>query len=145
MDSAANVLNRVIYNLVPKLIQHFIRLQRIGEQRRASGHVFADFGLKGLLLPVRYDRGADLAWLSILAAFQNAHHHRFVFAARACDLHGPHVLVHVPRLLPDECFVRLHFAGQFIRRFHAEGHADSVIQKPCCLLCDVQGAGDLAA
>ena len=102
--------------------------------------MFADFRLESFLLPIRYYLRPYLARLSVLAAFEDSHHHCLVFAARSSDLPRSDIGVHVAGFLPDEGFVRFNVAGEFVGRLHTESNADSVIQKPCRFLCDIQGA-----
>jgi hypothetical protein len=82
--------------------------------------MLTDFTLKRFLPAIRYDIRAYLPRLAILAAFQNAHDHRLVFSVRASDLAGADILMHVASFLADEGFVRLDFAGHFIRRCASE-------------------------
>src|ERR1017187_3279930 len=60
VDFAANVLYRVVNHFMLEFVKPFVRFQRVSEQSGAGENMFAYFGLKRLLLPIRYDLGNDL-------------------------------------------------------------------------------------
>ena len=144
MDLAVNVLYRVIDHLMLKFIKAAVGLQGVGIECAASLHVLTDFGLKRFLLSVGDHGGADCTVLPVLAPLKNPHNGGLVFSAGAGDLDRPYRCVHVARLLADEGFVGFNMPGEFIRRRYAERNPNPVIQEPCGLLSDVQGAGDFA-
>ena len=137
VNFTANILDSMVNHFVLKLAQSFIRFQRIGEERRTRQHVLTNFGLKGLLLPIWYNLGNDLA-----AALQDSHNGRLVFAASAGNLFRTLALVHVPRFAADKGFVRFDLAGQLVDGSHAQGVTDSMIHEPSGFLGHADGAVD---
>src|SRR5665213_2346536 len=125
----------MVYNLMLKFVQPFIRFQGIGIQCRSSLNVLADFRLKGLLLAAVYNFGPDFA-----AALKDSEHHSLVFTASPGNLAGLYVFVNVASFTAHESFVGFNVARCFLARPHVEHESNAVIHEPCGFLSDADGA-----
>ena len=119
VDFAANVLYRVVNHFMLKLVQAFVRFQRVSKQRGPGENVVADFRLQSLFLRVPDNLGTHLA-----TALQDPHDGGFVLAAGAGNDVVPFRLVPVPCLAADEGLIRFDLAGEFIGDSQAQREPD---------------------
>src|SRR5438034_2558021 len=82
---------------------------------------------------------------NIAAAFQDAHHDGFVFAARAGDFLCPFGGVHIARLTSYERLIGFDLAGEFVDGALVESEAEAVKHMPRRFLTDADASGDLVA
>src|SRR5208282_2010820 len=141
--AAIHVLSRMVNDLVRVFgCQTFIRLQRIGIERRASGDVLAYFILQNLFATARNDSGANLAALALV----DSHDGGFIFSASASDAALAFRDVHVPSLAADEGFVYFDFAAEFgAEEIILHDKPDAMEHKPCRLLSHFHVSRNLVA
>src|SRR5687768_8768762 len=129
MNLPVHVLDRVIDNLMGEVPgESFVGKQRVGIESRSCFDVLADFGLKGLLLPIRNYAGTNLP-----ASFQDTDNGSLVFPASPGNTALPFLDMHVAGFPADEGFIRFDFASQLVKRTGLHSGSDAMVKEPCSL------------
>src|SRR5215469_10089536 len=142
MDFSANILYSVVNNLMLKIVQSFIRLERVGKDRRACQHLLPYFLLQSFFLRIINDLHAYTG-VALSAPLQDAEYGSLILAACAGDLSRTSRLVHVAGLAADVGFVRFHLPREQSRAAFGERETQAVVHEPCGLLCHAKSTGRL--
>src|SRR5579863_9553211 len=123
MHAPINIVHSMVDHLMGVLaFKAIVGEQCISVERGTSFDMFADFGLKSFLFPVRNDGGSDLA-----ATLQDSHNSGLVFCACPSDATLPLVDMHDRRFAADEGFIGFDFAGEQTKSAIFERIANPVI------------------
>src|SRR5271157_2681698 len=130
MNVAVRVLDSMVDNCVLIIFaQTFVRLQFVGEDRRASFDVLPYLVLKFPLATIIYNEGSHIA-----AALYHAHNYGLILAASSSDNALTFRLVHVARFAADKSFVHLDFTCELAAMLALLSETDAVQHEPSGLL-----------
>jgi|HubBroStandDraft_1064217.scaffolds.fasta_scaffold22605_3 hypothetical protein len=138
VDVAVHVLNSVVDNgVLVVVLQPVVRLQGIAENSGPGFNAVLNDWLELFL-----GTGSDMSGDNITATLDHPKYNFFILAARAGNLLGPFVFMHVPRLAADKSLVYFDFPAQLVEGAILHGKADAVEHEPCGFLSDAQTTVD---
>ena len=138
VNRAINVGFGVVNHFGRILVKAIIRLQRIGVEFRTRRNVLANRTVK-VMLPARaYNRGTNLACLTV----EQTKHNRTAHRSTPVDLFGAFISVHVAGFPADEGLTCFDGARHFVDAPGMHRVTDAVKHEPRRCLSDFQIAGD---
>jgi hypothetical protein len=98
---AIDVLYSVVYDLMSIVrLQSIVGQKKVGVERGTGLYMLPHFGLQGLFLPVRHNRGANLA-----TTLKDSENCGLIVAATPGDTFRPLPFMHVARFATNESLV----------------------------------------